>query len=137
MKRFLVISLAVILLAIGGGVYFTLWAPNNFQNDRFIHVSKGDSFARVVASLDSAGILRSKTFFELAGRSLDLTTRMQIGKFRFRSGMSNQEILEDLRTGKTIEAIMVVIPEGARATRQARFLRRNLGIDSARFMSLV
>jgi UPF0755 protein len=51
--------------------------------------------------------------------------------------MSNTEILEDLRTGKTIEAITLTIPEGARATRQARIYAKHLGIDSSRFMALV
>jgi UPF0755 protein len=128
----------VVLLALGlGAAYVTFLLPNTFQGDRFINVSKGETFHQVEAMLDTAGILRSKFFFEVAGRTLDLTTRMQIGKYRFRSGMSNTEILEDLRSGKTIEAITLTIPEGARATRQARILARHLGIDSSKFMSLV
>jgi len=137
MKRIFMFTLVILLVLGGVAAYITFLLPNTFQGDRFINVSKGESFHQVQALLDSAGILRSKLFFEIAGRSLDLTTRMQIGKYRFRSGMSNTEILEDLRTGKTIEAITLTIAEGARATRQARIYAKHLGIDSSRFMALV
>jgi len=136
-KRFLLIVLSLLLVGGGIGVYLTLWAPNTFENDRFIMVSKGETFLQVVSSLENAGILRSRLLFDAAGRWLDLTTKMQIGKYRFKSGMSNKEILEDLREGKTVELIGVTVPEGFRAVRQARLLAKNLGIDSARFMALV
>ena len=51
--------------------------------------------------------------------------------------MSNKDILEDLRFGKTIESITITIPEGFRATREAKLLAHQLGIDSARFMTLI
>jgi len=135
-KRLLVIS-GLLLVLIASGLWVVVWAPNLFEGDRFIIVSKGESFASVVDSLDHAGIIWSRTTFQLAGRILDLTTKMQIGKYRFRSGMSNHEILEDLRGGNTIEMISVTIPEGLRATRQAHIFVRQLGIDSTRFMELV
>lgn len=137
MKRFFLIVLAAVLLLSLLGFYEVLWAPNRFEGDRFIIVSKGENFPRILDSLQRAGIIRSRILFDAAGRLLKLTTRMQIGKYRFRPGMSNKEILEDLRYGKTIEAITILVPEGLRATRQARVFARGLGIDSSRFMMLV
>ncbi len=127
------------LLLLAGIVmaYEVLWAPNTFENDRFIMVSKGENFHQVIDSLDRAGIIRNRLLFDVAGRILGLTTRMQIGKFRFKSGMSNKEMLEDLRHGNTIEPITVTIPEGIKATRQARIFAHALGIDSAKFISIV
>jgi len=117
--------------------YEILWAPNSFENDRFVKVSKGENFLQIMDSLDREGVIRSRLLFDAAGRVLGLTTKMQIGKYRFRSGMSNKEILEDIRFGKTIEAITVTIPEGLKASRQARILSHALGIDSLRFVTLV
>lgn len=137
MKRIFLITIGI-LLAIGVFIlYEILWAPNTFDNDRFIMVSKGENFPQVIDSLQKAGIIRSRILFDVAGRMLDYTTRMQIGKYRFKSGMSNKEILEDIRFGKTIELITLTIPEGIRAARQARMFARHLGIDSSRFMALV
>ena len=118
-------------------VYQVFWAPNTFESDRFITVSKGESFAHVTISLEQDGIIRNRLLFDIAGRMLKFTTTMQIGKYRFTSGMSNKEILEDLHYGKTIEFIVVNIPEGLRATKHARIFARTLGIDSARYVSLV
>lgn len=136
MMRRLQILLGVLILIVLVAFYEILWAPNSFEGDRFVTVSKGDTFRQVIDSLQSHGIIRNRTLFDLAGRTLRLTTRMQIGKYRFKSGMSNKEILEDLRYGKTIELVMVHIPEGLRMARQAFICKRVLGIDSARFMAL-
>ena len=118
-------------------VYFVFFVPNTFEGNRFITVSKGENFTQVVDSLAQAGIIRSRATFEIAGRALNLTTRMQIGKYRFRSGVSNKEILEDLRHGKNIELITVTIREGLKAAKQAKIFTKQLRIDSTRFMELV
>ena len=137
MKRWLLISAVGIAVFGAAATYLVLWAPNTFENDRFILVSKGESFSQVLTSLENAGAIRSRLLFSVAGRVLDLTTKMQIGKYRIKSGMSNKEILEDLREGKTTELISVVVREGLWAVRQAKLFVKNLGIDSARFMNLV
>ncbi len=137
MKRYLLFTLVALILIVGGSIAFILWYPNSFEGDRFVTVSKGQNFSQVADSLKRAGVIRNTFSFQAAGRILGLTTRMQIGRYRFRPGMSNAEILEDLRHGRTTETILVVIPEGLSAVRQARLLSHRLGIDSARFVSLV
>ncbi len=137
MKRGLLILLGILIVAVGALVYEVLWAPNTFEGDRFVTVSKGDSYSQVVTALIDADIIRNRLLFDIAGRMLDLTTKMQIGKYRFVSGMSNKDVLEDLRYGKTIEFITVVIPEGLTAFRHAKIFSRTLGIDSTRYISLV
>jgi UPF0755 protein len=117
--------------------YLTFHAPNSFKGDRIVMVSRGESFSQIADTLAANGIISNKLFFNIAARWKKLTTRMQIGKYRFKSGMSNTQILEDLRYGTTIEWIAVSVPEGMTAQRQARHFRRHLGIDSAKFMSFV
>ena len=137
MKRRLLIAagiLAAVLLLL---TYETFWASNTFEGDRIVIVSKGESFKQVLDSLEHAGAIRSRMFFSLAGRVLNLTTRMQVGKYRFKSGMSNKDILNDLQRGLSIIPIAVLIPEGVRAARIARILSKELSIDSVRFVTLV
>src|SRR5262249_33482117 len=126
MKRTILITAGVVIVTLCILAYETFWAPNTFDGDRFVIVSKGDSYLKVAGSIEDAGIIRNRWFFDAAGRILKLTTRMQIGKYRFRSGMSNSEILEDLRYGKTIELIVVTIPEGLTLTRHAKIFAHAL-----------
>ena len=137
MKHRVLTLLIVLLAALSIFLYEILWAPNTFEGDRFVIVSKGDSYTQVVNTMEEAGIIRNRFLFDIAGRILNLTTKMQIGKYRFRSGMSNKELLEDLRYGKTIELVTVTIPEGLKASRHAKIFVQALGIDSARYMSFV
>lgn len=118
-------------------VYEVFLSPHYFEGDRFVIVSKGESFESITDSLLSAGIIANRFYFEAAGRILAWTTRMQVGKFRFKSGVSNFKILDILRGGKTIETISVSLPEGLRTTTVARICEDRLGIDSVRFMKFV
>lgn len=136
-RRRLILAFMLLIAAGAGFLYALLWVPNRFSEDRVIIVSKGQSFHSVVSSLEDAGILRSRWSFVTAGRILGLTTKMQIGKYRFHSGMTNKDILEDLQSGESTELISVTIPEGLRATRHAQIFAKRLGIDSSRFMELV
>lgn len=128
----------VILAAVGvGGLYVILWAPNSFDGDRIVTVSKGDTFTAIEDTLVASGVVRNRLLFSLAARILGSTRRMQIGRYRFRPGMSNRSILEDLEFGKSAELVTVTVPEGYRARRIASIFGRNLGIDTAAFMELV
>jgi UPF0755 protein len=133
--KYIVLLSAVAIVLIFLFVLF--WMPNTFEGDRVVLVSKGENFQQVVDSLERTGIVRSRSLFVLAGKILGSTTKMQIGKYRFKSGMSNWEILDDLKYGKSIEFITVTIPEGWKASRIARSYSRMLGIDSSKFMMLV
>ena len=136
MKKFLAF-IFVCALAVAGLFYLIMWAPNTFEGDHLVIISKGENFAQVMEKLDKAGILRSKLLFKIAGKLHGSTKKIQIGKYRFRSGMSNLEILKDLELGTSIEAIMVVIPEGYASRRIASILAKNLGVDSSRLMQYI
>jgi UPF0755 protein len=110
--------------------------PNDFSGEKFIIVSRGERFPEILDSLDQKGIILSRFFFKLAARYKDNATRVQVGKYRFRSGVTNQEILDDLKHGFSVEWIAVTIPEGFTITQDARRFHKWLGIDSSRFVEL-
>ena len=62
------------------GVYEILWAPNPFDGDRVITVSKGDTFRQIEDTLITSGVVRNRFLFNLAARLLGSTRKMQIGK---------------------------------------------------------
>ena len=128
---FIVVLIGILLL------YQILWAPNNFDDDRVVTISKGMSFARVADSLAVAGVIRNRKLFELAGELLGMTRQMHIGKYLFHPGISNKGILDDLGTGESAMLIAVTVREGVRARTQARIFAREVGIDPAHFLQLV
>jgi UPF0755 protein len=118
-------------------IYGIFWSPNNFEGDKILKVSKGQTFTEVADSLKQIGVIRSVFLFKIAGKLSGSTTKLQIGKYRFKSGASNLSIIDNIQNGRTSETITVLIREGLRATTQAQIFAQKLGIDSSRFMELV
>ncbi|MBI3004988.1 MAG: endolytic transglycosylase MltG [Ignavibacteriales bacterium] len=126
--------LAVLFL----GAYILLWLPNSFDESagKIVTIPRGISFRAVVDSLNSSGVLRSTWTFKVAGRLLGLTKSVKVGKYLFKSGVSNTEILNDLAEGRSRMIHSVAVPEGWRMIFVARRFKNELGIDSATFMAL-
>jgi UPF0755 protein len=138
-RRFrLLIAVAGLLLTCFGFILYAFHAPNTFEGDaRDVTVSRGQTFAAVTDTLLTRGILRSRFLFTLVARIAGTDVRLQVGRYRFQSGLSNAEILRALVEGKNTVTLSVTLPEGLLARQQARILARTLGIDSARYMRLV
>jgi UPF0755 protein len=131
---------ALVALAIAGvAVYGIFNDPNNFTNEpqKIFFVSRGETFASVVDSLEAHGIIRSRALFVFVGKVMGGTTRIQTGKYIFGTGISNLDLWNSLRGAINTELIPVTIPEGLRARGHARVLAETIGIDSAEFMRLV
>ncbi len=118
--------------------YYVLWFPNYSGDHKgtIVTISRGATFRSVVDSLVSAGVIRNRWTFNLAGRMLRYTTSIKIGKYLFTPGQSNLDILQDIQTGKSRVIILVTLPEGWRMEQIARRYAHELGIDSAKFMTL-
>ncbi len=117
--------------------YFTFLAPNYFEGKITIKVSKGMSFGQVAESLKANNVIKNKTLFEIAGKIIGAENDIKIGKYLFVSGMTNLEILDDLKSGRSALRLSVTIREGLKATQQAQIYTHQLGIDSVKFMELV
>lgn len=119
-------------------VLWVLYGGNEFPGggDRTFYVSRGESFAAVVDTLETRGIIRSRPLFVFVARVYGGTERIQVGKYGVQSGISNAELFQMLRSGKGNQLIHVAIPEGSRIRTQARLFARGLGIDSAKYARL-
>ena len=136
-----VILAGVVIPLVAGAAFlvYALYWPNAFpdRSDRFVHVSRGSTFHAIMDSLERGSIIRSRFMFHLTARLYGGTERLQVGKYVFRTGMSNAEIFLSMREGRNNQLITVTIPEGLRARAQARLFARALGIDSSRYMDIV
>ena len=130
--------LLLILIAVGLLLYDVFFGPNDFagQTEKTVYVSRGQTFASVVDSLEARGIIRNRERFVFVAKILGGTTRIQVGKYVFGTGISNVDVFFALREGMHLALISVTIPEGLRPRSQARIFARTLGIDSARFVQL-
>lgn len=125
---------AVALFLLGFGVF---WLPNSYPGDnpKVVTIPRGSSFRVVMDSLESTGAIRSRLAFKIAGRLLGYTREVKVGKYLFASGLSNLDILNDLKEGKSRMIIAVSIPEGWRMESIARKFARELGVDSTRILA--
>lgn len=128
--------------AIGAGaalVGYIVYGPNTFaEAERKVFVvSKGQTWQQVVDGLEKEGIIRNRMMFDFVVSVLRRGTVAVVGRYEFASGISNLDLYNSLRLGRSIVPLSVTLREGKRATAYARLLARTLGIDSARFMSLI
>lgn len=119
--------------------YHVFFGPNSFSESptKFFFVSRGQSFHTIVDSLERHGVIRNRTMFEIVAHVYGGAERIQVGKYRFESGVSNADLFLTLRNGRGNQLIVVAIPEGYRARAQARLFARYVDADTARYMRLV
>ena len=141
LKRFWFISviLLVVLIVVGLVGYYIFLGANRFSDEpeKVFLVWRGQSFPSIVDSLEQQGIVRDRQLFVFVAKIVGGTEHLQVGRYRFQSGLSNYEIFLSIRDGKGNEPVAVSVPEGLQAKQQARILARKIGIDSARYVSLV
>ena len=135
----LILVAAVILVGIGVTLSWVFFGPNTFSGagEKTFYVSRGQTFGSVVDSLESSGIIRSGPLFVFVAKVLGATRRVYSGKYVFPSGVSNYDIARWLQGGRGTVLISVTVREGIRSKTQARIFENALGVDSARYMSLV
>lgn len=137
-KRSLVVVAALVvmhLLMFAAGLFYLPYSWEG-DGDKTLFVRRGMPFSQVVDSLEAADIIRNRTLFLITARILGGAERVQAGKYRFSSGVSNAAVFLALRDGEGGQPIRVSIPEGARPRLQARLFARAIGIDSARYVNL-
>ncbi|MDD8017507.1 MAG: endolytic transglycosylase MltG [Bacteroidota bacterium] len=132
-------------LKISGGIlgalliasYVIFFRSTSFEaSPQIITINKGESFSAFAETLQSRGIIRSVFTFKLSGKILGSTHKMHVGKYSFTSAVSNYEILKDIESGLATVNSKITIYEGLRATQIAKILRREIGIDTAKFFQL-
>jgi UPF0755 protein len=102
-----------------------------------IPISRGETFAQAVDALAAAGLIGHPALFKLGGKVFGYAGKIKVGKYSFTSGVSNREILYAISTATSTANPAVTVFEGLRGTHIARILKREVGIDSAKFAQLL
>jgi len=129
------LSLVVCLLA---AVLWVFHGSNQLpgEADQTFFVSRGQSFASIVDSLESRGIIRNRALFVFTAKMYGGAERVRVGKYAVGNGISNAALFQMLRSGKGNLLIPVTIPEGSRIRAQAKLFARMTGIDSSKYARL-
>ncbi|MCB0375999.1 MAG: endolytic transglycosylase MltG [Sinomicrobium sp.] len=80
-------------------IYAVIFSPNTAFSDEktYIYIRTGATFATVKAQL--APLLNDESAFEMVARKKEYTANVKAGKYVIRKGMSNNEIVNTLRSG--------------------------------------
>ena len=127
------ISLLGLLTLLAVGAYF-LFGSNtaSYKGKKGVKIPHGIGFNGTVTALQEAGILDGATSFTALASVTGWRRQLKGGYYEFKSGASNFEILNRIRTGKQTP-IKLTIPSGVQPKRVAQILQDKLEIDPKDF----
>ena len=134
-SRIFVFSI-VIIIGLGAGGSWLLWAPNtpSFDGDRTLHIPRGSIFVNVVDSLESRELIKYSWTFRLVAHATGWKDQIKAGHYVFSSGKSNVSLLQTLRRGLQTP-VSLRIPAGSRRDRVARSAAANMAFEAEDFMA--
>lgn len=134
-KAFLVSFIALGLFAItGGGVAYYFY--NSYTNSRpsqeakevIYEVAPGRSFIAIAQDLESAGVIKNTSLFNIYARLSQKRSQIKRGEYLFRTNMTPVEVMDVLISGRSIERSFT-ISEGLNIFEIAVILE-NLGLGT-------
>ncbi len=124
----------VAVVAVTG--YFVVLGPNTqlYDGKRGVKIPPGSGFEAALDSLESSGILASRTTLRWMGKATGWGGQVKAGYYEFESGVSNRTILDVLRRGLQ-SPIRLTLPPGTRREVLAAVAGSVMAFDAADFDS--
>jgi UPF0755 protein len=127
----------IIFLALVGGVLF--WykintSPTKPGEEKVVVIQKGESTSQIADKLAKNGLIRDSLAFRIYIRLNNLKPNIQAGTFKIKSGLSIEQILQNLAVGRLDK--WVTIQEGLRVEEIANILSKEFPIKEADFLKL-
>jgi UPF0755 protein len=72
---------------------------------------KGGGVRQIAGALKDAGVIRSRTIFEVAARATGAAGRLKAGEYEFPAGATMAQVLSDIAAGRFVRRF-VIVPEG-------------------------
>ncbi len=132
-KRYIVGSLVFALLivcVIGCVFYLRVLAPNVTKEKAYLYIHSHDDFSDVLHSLEQNNLLKNTTSFEWLARKKGYPQFVKSGKYLLKAGMSNNQIVNMLRSGRQ-EAVNLVFNNIRTNEQLAGKLAKQIETDSA------
>jgi len=105
LKKILISAAAILLLSLSVGAYFaykTIYQPNvntKSKKSQLVYIPTGSTFTDVLRILDENNLLDNKTSFQWLAEKKKYTTAIKPGKYRILANMSNNALVNLLRSG--------------------------------------
>lgn len=105
------------------------------KSKAFLYIRSGSDFGEVVRTLTGKGYLADRSDFEWLSKRKHYTTKVKPGKYEIRDGMTNNELVNMLRSGRQVP-VRITIQNIRVPAELAGKLGRQLETDSARFSEI-
>ena len=132
----IVLVIIIVLASIGIFYYLRYFGPNVTDNQEYLYIHTGATYADVYKTIREQGIVKDSVSFNKAAHSKHYVTRVKPGRYHLHSGMSNRDLLNMLITGKQ-EAVKVAIKNLRLKENFAGYIATKLEPDSASIISLL
>lgn len=114
-KRRIAIIVIFVFFVLSSVIYYeSLFKPvDNNSTQKEVVIPSGSSTVEIAKILRSNNLIRSEWFFIMRARLYDDSVQMKAGKYLLSSNMTTDEIIEKLKSGKSIvDTVKFTIPEG-------------------------
>lgn len=135
MKKQMIFFILIVALALGGFIFYKeglMAVSSNDETVKVFTIDKGESVEDIIKSLESEGLIRSKTIFYLILKQTGIDKKIQAGDFYLSPSMTAHEIAENLTVG-TFDTKITVI-EGLRKEEIAAVFSKELNISEIEFV---
>jgi UPF0755 protein len=96
----IVTVILVIFFGIGYGIgYWSKYKKSNVKEDAVVKVYKHYTYSQFLDTLENKGIMKNWKRFESAADSRELEKYLKPGRYEFKKGMSNQEVIRIVANG--------------------------------------
>jgi UPF0755 protein len=129
----IIILFAILLIAVRWFVLPVTW--NVKQDSVSVIIEQGDSMTKIVQRLKDRNLIESEKWFLILGKVLGKDRHIQSGRYDFNKGMTLYSVFNKLVRGE-VTPIEVLIPEGLTIKEIAQILKKEIGVDSAKFVKI-
>lgn len=129
----IILVLVILIIAIRWFVVPVTWSIKG--NSVSVMIEEGDSMAKIVERLKQADLIEDGKWFLILSELLGKDRHIQAGRYDFSKGMTLYSVFNKLVKGE-VTPIEVLIPEGLTIREIAQILKKEMGVDSARFVKI-
>jgi UPF0755 protein len=129
----IVLVLVLSIIAIRWFVVPVTWTIKG--NSVSVIIEEGDSMAKIVERLKQADLIENGKWFLILSEVLGKDRHIQAGRYDFNKGMTLYSVFNKLVRGE-VTPIEVLIPEGLTIREIAQILKKEIGVDSAKFVKI-
>ncbi|MCJ7788654.1 MAG: endolytic transglycosylase MltG [Candidatus Atribacteria bacterium] len=129
----IILVLVILIIAIRWFVVPVTWSIKG--NSVSVMIEEGDSMAKIVERLKQADLIEDGKWFLILSELLGKDRHIQAGRYDFSKGITLYSIFNKLVKGE-VTPIEVLIPEGLTIREIAQILKKEISVDSARFVKI-